>query len=167
MRWSAAPRLIDIQGSQALIIHASMFMQLLAAQHAGKEELARFYAERFPPDVKKAYECMARAEALRESRRRRASLCAESLPGPRRRRSGRSQGRRDEADGRRRAHRAIAPANISPIPCSLPPCSSLPARPGNLNSRACVFPPRSSLWRCSLLPSSECSSCPQPNDLQA
>jgi len=48
--------LIDVQGSQALIIHASMFMQLLAAQHAGNEKLASFYAERFPPDVKKAYE---------------------------------------------------------------------------------------------------------------
>ena len=48
--------LLDVQGSQALIIHASMFMQLLAAQHAGNETLASFYAERFPPDVKKAYE---------------------------------------------------------------------------------------------------------------
>jgi len=48
--------LLDVQGSQALIIHASMFMQLLAAQHAGNQELATFYAERFPPDVKKAYE---------------------------------------------------------------------------------------------------------------
>ena len=48
--------LLDIQGSQAVIVHASMFMQLLAAQHAGNEQLARFYAERFPPDVKKAYE---------------------------------------------------------------------------------------------------------------
>jgi hypothetical protein len=48
--------LLDVQGSQALIIHASMFMQLLAAQHAGNQELASFYAERFPPDVKKAYE---------------------------------------------------------------------------------------------------------------
>jgi hypothetical protein len=48
--------LLDVQGSQALIIHASMFMQLLAAQHAGNERLASFYAERFPPDVKKAYE---------------------------------------------------------------------------------------------------------------
>jgi len=48
--------LLDVQGSQALIIHASMFMQLLAAQHAGNEKLASFYAERFPPDVKKAYE---------------------------------------------------------------------------------------------------------------
>ena len=46
--------LLDVQGSQALIIHASMFMQFLAAQHAGNEQLASFYAERFPP-VKKAY----------------------------------------------------------------------------------------------------------------
>ena len=48
--------LVDVQGSQALIVHASMFMQLLAAQQAGNEKLASFYAERFPPDVKKAYE---------------------------------------------------------------------------------------------------------------
>ena len=48
--------LFDVQGSQALIVHTSMFMQLLAAQHAGNEKLASFYAERFPPDVKKAYE---------------------------------------------------------------------------------------------------------------
>src|SRR5437763_5524602 len=48
--------LLDVQGSQALIVHTSMFMQLLAAQHAGNEKLASFYAERFPPDVKKAYE---------------------------------------------------------------------------------------------------------------
>jgi hypothetical protein len=48
--------LLEVQGSQALVVHASMFMQLLAAQHAGNEALANFYAERFPPDVKKAYE---------------------------------------------------------------------------------------------------------------
>src|SRR3954467_9363983 len=48
--------LLDVQGSQALTVHASMFMQLLAAQQAGNEQLATFYAERFPPDVKKAYE---------------------------------------------------------------------------------------------------------------
>ena len=48
--------LLDVQGSQALVVHASMFMQLLAAQHAGNEKLATFYAERFPPDVKKAYD---------------------------------------------------------------------------------------------------------------
>src|SRR4051794_16237721 len=48
--------LLDLQGNQALIVHTSMFMHLLAAQHAGNEQLASFYAERFPPDVKKAYE---------------------------------------------------------------------------------------------------------------
>jgi len=48
--------LLEVQGSQALIIHASMFMQLLAAQHDGNRQLASFYAERFPPDVKKAYD---------------------------------------------------------------------------------------------------------------
>jgi len=48
--------LIDVQGNQALIVHSSMFMQLIAAQHAGNEQLASFYAERFPPDVKKAYD---------------------------------------------------------------------------------------------------------------
>ena len=48
--------LLEVQGSQAAIVHVGMFMQLLAAQHAGNEQLASFYAERFPPDVKKAYE---------------------------------------------------------------------------------------------------------------
>jgi hypothetical protein len=48
--------LLEVQGSQALIVHSSMFMQLIAARHAGNEQLASFYAERFPPDVRKAYE---------------------------------------------------------------------------------------------------------------
>lgn len=48
--------LVDVQGSQALIVHTSMFMQLLAAYHAGNDKLVTFYAERFPPDVKKAYD---------------------------------------------------------------------------------------------------------------
>ena len=48
--------LLEVQGSQAVIVHVGMFMQLLAAQQAGNEQLAGFYAERFPPDVKKAYE---------------------------------------------------------------------------------------------------------------
>ncbi len=48
--------LLDVQGNQALIVHSAMFMQLLAAQQAGNEKLASFYAERFPPDVKKAYD---------------------------------------------------------------------------------------------------------------
>jgi hypothetical protein len=48
--------LLNIQGMQAASIHAAMFMQLLAAQQAGNEKLADFYAQRFPPDARKAYD---------------------------------------------------------------------------------------------------------------
>jgi len=48
--------LLSLQGAQAATIHTAMFMQLLAAQQAGNEKLASFYAERFLPDVRKAYD---------------------------------------------------------------------------------------------------------------
>ena len=48
--------LLSLQGMQQSTIHAAMFMQLLAAQQAGNEKLANFYLERFPPDVRKAYD---------------------------------------------------------------------------------------------------------------
>ena len=48
--------LINLQGMQAAQVHAAMFMQLLAAQQAGNEQLARFYTERFPADARKAYD---------------------------------------------------------------------------------------------------------------
>ena len=48
--------ILSIQGMQAASVHAAMFMQLLAAQQAGNEKLASFYAQRFPPDVRKAYD---------------------------------------------------------------------------------------------------------------
>lgn len=48
--------IIGIQGMQAASIHAAMFMQLLAAQQAGNDKLAAFYADRFPPDLRKAYD---------------------------------------------------------------------------------------------------------------
>ena len=35
---------------------ATMFMEFLAAKHDGNEKLANFYVERFPPDVRKAYD---------------------------------------------------------------------------------------------------------------
>jgi hypothetical protein len=44
------------QGMQQATIHTAMFMQLLAAQQAGNEKLVNFYVERFPPDVRKAYD---------------------------------------------------------------------------------------------------------------
>jgi hypothetical protein len=48
--------LLSVQGMQTASIHVAMFMQLLAARQAGNEKLASFYAERFPPDVRKAYD---------------------------------------------------------------------------------------------------------------
>src|SRR5215813_12756663 len=48
--------LLTMQGTQQATIHAAMFMQLLAAQQAGNEKLVKFYVERFPPDVRKAYD---------------------------------------------------------------------------------------------------------------
>jgi hypothetical protein len=48
--------LVSIQGIQQATIHTTMFMQMLAAQQAGNEKLVNFYVERFPPDVRKAYD---------------------------------------------------------------------------------------------------------------
>ena len=48
--------LLSLQGMQQATIHTAMFMQMLAAQEAGNEKLANLYVERFPPDVRKAYD---------------------------------------------------------------------------------------------------------------
>jgi hypothetical protein len=48
--------IINIQGTQAASIHAAMFMQLLAARQAGDNKLADFYVQRFPPELRKAYD---------------------------------------------------------------------------------------------------------------
>jgi len=47
---------LNIQGTQALTIHAAVFMQILAAQQSGNQTLADFYVQRFPPNVRKAYD---------------------------------------------------------------------------------------------------------------
>jgi hypothetical protein len=41
---------------QQTTIHTGMFMQALAAQEAGNDELMNFYVERFPPELRKAYD---------------------------------------------------------------------------------------------------------------
>ena len=48
--------LLSIQGMQSATIHTAMFMEVLAAKDAGNEKLAQFYVDRFPPDVRKAYD---------------------------------------------------------------------------------------------------------------
>ena len=47
---------LTLQGMQSATIHSAMFMQMLAAQQAGNDKLASFYIDRFPPDVRKAYD---------------------------------------------------------------------------------------------------------------
>src|SRR4051794_3448941 len=47
---------LNIQGMQSATIHTAMFMQLLAASQAGNDQLAQFYAARFPSDARKAYD---------------------------------------------------------------------------------------------------------------
>ena len=48
--------LLTLQGLQSATIHVALFMQVLAAKEAGNEKLAEFYAQRFPPDLRKAYD---------------------------------------------------------------------------------------------------------------
>lgn len=48
--------LLSVEGMQSATIHVAMFMQVLSALQAGNEKLANFYVERFPPDVRKAYD---------------------------------------------------------------------------------------------------------------
>ncbi len=47
---------LTIQGMQQATIHTGMFMQALAAHQAGDDKLANFYVERFPPELRKAYD---------------------------------------------------------------------------------------------------------------
>lgn len=48
--------LINIQAAQVLTIQTAMFMETLAAQHDGNQKLVDFYVQRFPPDLRKAYD---------------------------------------------------------------------------------------------------------------
>jgi len=48
--------LLSIQGMQMANLHAALFMQVLAARDAGNERLVNTYVQRFPPDLRKAYD---------------------------------------------------------------------------------------------------------------
>src|SRR6201984_613477 len=48
--------LLSWQGMQQATIHTAMFTEVLAAKQAGNEQLANFYVERFPPEMRKAYD---------------------------------------------------------------------------------------------------------------
>jgi hypothetical protein len=48
--------LLSLQGMQQATIQTAMFTEVLAAKQAGNDQLANFYVERFPPDLRKAYD---------------------------------------------------------------------------------------------------------------
>ena len=48
--------LLTLQGMQQATIQVGMFMQALAAYEAGNEKLLNFYVQRFPPELRKAYD---------------------------------------------------------------------------------------------------------------
>ena len=47
--------LLTLQGMQQATIKTGMFMQALAAHQSGNEKLLSFYVERFPSELRKAY----------------------------------------------------------------------------------------------------------------
>jgi len=48
--------LLTVQGTQQATIQVGMFMQALAAYEAGNQKLLNFYVDRFPPELRKAYD---------------------------------------------------------------------------------------------------------------
>jgi len=47
---------LTLQSNQLLLLDTSMFFQWLGARDAGKDDAARFYADRFRPEMKQAFE---------------------------------------------------------------------------------------------------------------
>jgi len=48
--------LLSLQGMQQATIQTAMFTEVLAAKQAGNDKLANFYVERFPPELRMAYD---------------------------------------------------------------------------------------------------------------
>lgn len=48
--------LLNLQGMQQATVQTGMFMQALAPRQAGNDKLVNFYVERFPPELRKAYD---------------------------------------------------------------------------------------------------------------
>jgi len=48
--------LLHLEGNQVTMLQAKMFTEFIDAQMSGKEKLANFYLDRFPPELRKAYD---------------------------------------------------------------------------------------------------------------
>ena len=47
---------LHLEGNQVTMLQAKMFTEFIDAQMSGKEKLANFYLDRFPPELRKAYD---------------------------------------------------------------------------------------------------------------
>jgi len=47
---------LHLEGNQVTALQAKMFTEFIDAQMSGKEKLANFYLDRFPPELRKAYD---------------------------------------------------------------------------------------------------------------
>jgi hypothetical protein len=48
--------LLHLEGNQVTMLQAKVFTEFIDAQMSGKEKLANFYLDRFPPELRKAYD---------------------------------------------------------------------------------------------------------------
>ena len=82
--------LLTVQGMQQATIQTGMFMQALAAHQAGNDKLMNFYVERFPPELRKAYDAWLVQKPFENPNADPESLCAQTLRNTRDARSRRS-----------------------------------------------------------------------------
>ena len=140
-----------MQGMQQATIHTAMFMEFLAAKHDGNEKLANFYVERFPPDVRKAYDAWL-AQKPFENPKADPHPFVPNLYEVRERARPPRPTLRLQAACRHRATPAAFPVNTSRTLFCLPQCFSSPAPRESSSSAECVSSHSLLLWRFSYLP---------------
>ena len=140
-----------MQGMQQATIHVAMFMELLAAQQAGNEKLANFYANVFRPMCAKLTTRGWRRSLLKIRRPIRTLSCRTSTKCGERARPPRPTPRLQTAC-RHRATPAVFPVNTSRTLFCLPQCFSSPVPRESSNSAGCVSSRSLLQWRFSYLP---------------
>ncbi len=159
--------LLSMQGLQTATIHTTMFMEVLAAQEAGNEKLASFYVQRFPPDLRKAYDAwLAQKPFENPNAESRIAFVAAALRNARNQRIRGNDLDCGHQTRRRHGPRAISPANTwRTRSSSRRSCfSQTPPRSSNSAVSACrrfisLSPPLRSPW-------SESPFCRADQDLQ-
>ena len=140
-----------MQGMQQATIHTAMFMQLLAAQQAGNENLVKFYAERVShPTCARLTTHGWRRTPLKIRTPTRTLLCRTSTKYAEHTRPPRPTLRQQVACTQR-ATPAMFPVNTSRTLFCLPQCFSSPVPRENSSSAGCASLHSFLLWLCSRL----------------